>query len=112
MTKLKCNVIQWNCRGLRGNREQIEILIDKYNPAAICLQETRLRHDTSQTFKYYSTYYSSTDTGDGGVGILVKNTCIHSNLPLRTNLQAVAVCVTLNNKSYTICSIYISHPLK
>ena len=107
MTKLKCNVIQWNCRGLRGNREQIEILIDKYNPAAICLQETRLRHDTSQTFKYYSTYYSSTDTGDGGVGILVKNTCIHSNLPLRTNLQAVAVCVTLNNKSYTICSIYI-----
>ena len=35
-------IIQWNCRGLRSNREEIEWLISKYSPAAICLQETLL----------------------------------------------------------------------
>ena len=38
-------IIQWNCRGLRSNREDIELLISKYSPAAICLQETMLKRD-------------------------------------------------------------------
>ena len=50
-------IIQWNCRGLRSNREDIELLISKYSPAAICLQETMLTRDQIQTFKHYSAYY-------------------------------------------------------
>ena len=65
-------IIQRNCRGLKSNREDIELLISKYSPAAICLQETLLRPDQSQTFKYYSAYYKSGIHGLGGVCILVK----------------------------------------
>ena len=34
------SVIQWNCRGLRPNFYELSILIVKYNPLAVCLQET------------------------------------------------------------------------
>ena len=42
-------IIQWNCRGLRSNIEDIELLISKYSPAAICLQEIMLKRDQIQT---------------------------------------------------------------
>ena len=41
-------IFQWNCRGLRSNREDIELLISKYSPAAICLQETLLTPHQTQ----------------------------------------------------------------
>ena len=50
-------IIQWNCRGLRSNREDIELLMSKYSLAAMCLQETMLKRDQMQTFKHYSAYY-------------------------------------------------------
>ena len=37
------SVIQWNCRGLRPNFDELSILVVKYNPLAICLQETFLK---------------------------------------------------------------------
>ena len=37
------SVIQWNCRGLRSNFEELSILIVKHNPLAVCLQETFLK---------------------------------------------------------------------
>ena len=48
------NFFQWNCRGLKGNREEIEILINKYAPAAFCIQETKLKKGDEQTFKKLS----------------------------------------------------------
>ena len=41
-----------------SNRD-IELLISKYSPAAICLQETLLTPHQTQNFKYYSAYYKS-----------------------------------------------------
>ena len=52
-------IIQWNCRGLRSNKEDIEWLISKYAPAAICLQETMLKPEHTPTFKHYSACYKS-----------------------------------------------------
>ena len=46
-------IIQWNCRGLRRNKEDIELLISKYCPAAICLQETLLKSGQTQTCKLF-----------------------------------------------------------
>ena len=37
------SVIQWNCRGLRPNFDELTLLIVKYNPLAVCLQETFLK---------------------------------------------------------------------
>ena len=100
-------IIQWNCRGLSSNREDIELLISKYLPAAICLQETMLKQDQTQTFKHYSAYYKNGINGHGGVCILVKNNFIHSQVQFQADLQAVAVCITINNKTYTVASVYV-----
>ena len=100
-------IIQWNCRGLRSNREDIELLISKYSPAAICLQETMLKRDQIQTFKNYSAYCENSINGHGGVCTLVKSIFIHSQVQFQADLQAVAVCITINNKTYTVASVYV-----
>ena len=100
-------IIQWNCRGRRSNREDIELLISKYSPAAICLQETLLTPHQTQTFKHYSAYYKSGINGYGGVCILVKNKFIHSQVQFQADLQALSVCITINNKRYTVASVYV-----
>ena len=100
-------LIQWNCIGLRSNREAIELLISKYAPAAICLQETVLKPENSPTFKYYSAYYKSDIQGHGGICILVKNNFIYSKVHFQADLETVAVCITINHKTYTIASVYV-----
>ena len=99
-------IIQWNSRDLRSNREDIELLISKYSPVAICLQETLLKPGQIQTFKHYSAYYKSSIYGHGGVCILVKN-FIHSQIQFQADLQAVAVCITISNKTYTVAPVYV-----
>ena len=44
--------------------------------------------------------------GTGGVTIIINNKCPSSQIHLKTNLQAVAVTVTLH-RTISICSIYI-----
>ena len=66
-----------------------------------------LRRDQTQTFKHYSAYYKNSFNGHGGVCILVKNNFIHSQVQFQADLQAVAVCITINNKTYTMASIYV-----
>jgi exonuclease III len=35
-------IIQWNCRGLRANFEELELLIKNYEPVGICLLELQV----------------------------------------------------------------------
>ena len=39
--------------------------------------------------------------------ILVKNNFIHSQVQFQADLQAVAVFITINNKTYTVASVYV-----
>ena len=32
-------IIQWNCRGLRSNYNDLAILLQEHSPSAVCLQE-------------------------------------------------------------------------
>ena len=100
-------IIQWNCVSLNTHRLNLDLLISKYSPSVVCLQETRLTPNTNMTFKNYTEYFKSNENGFGGVGILVKNTILQSPVTLRSNLQAVAVRVTIKGKAYIICSIYL-----
>lgn len=70
---------------MRGSREEIELLINEYTPAAICLQETMLKQNNEPTFKNHHTYYSRTLSGSGGVALIVKDTFLHSKIDLKTN---------------------------
>ena len=67
-----------------------------------------LKQDQLQTFKHCSAYHKNNINGLGGVCILVKNNFIHSQVQFQADLQAVAVCITINNKAYTVASVYAS----
>ena len=106
---MKNSILQWNCRGLKANYDEILLLLNSNDPSVICLQETFLKDSDNISFKNYSMYNYISDTGDrasGGSSVIVNNRAIHSQVPLVTNLQAVAVSVTLH-RVITICSLYL-----
>ena len=99
------NIIQWNTCGFQVRRPDIDLLLNKYSPAALCIQETKLKED--KDFKYHQSYYTHSGYDGGGVGIIVSDKYVHRPIPLQTPLQAVAVNITIQNDKYTLCSIYI-----
>ena len=72
MALSKPSILQWNCRGIQGSREEIESFITEYSPVAICIQETLIKPNQDPTFKHYTPYYYSIPTGRNGVGLLIK----------------------------------------
>ena len=102
-------IIQWNCRGLRPNFEEICLLINNHQPVALCLQETFLKENGSTSFKYLSIYnkiFTEGQKAQAGVSIIVNNNIPHKHIPLDTSLQAVAVKLSLYS-TVTLCSIYL-----
>ena len=105
-------IIQWNCRGLKANRQEVELLIQKYNPSVLLLQETKIPiNSTVSSFKGFNTFIKIGTTDNegrahGGSMILVKNSLAKSEIPLTTNLQAVACRVSLFH-DISFCSIYV-----
>ena len=101
--------LQWNCRGFRTNRGDIDLLIKKYSPVAICLQETLLKSKAYPISKYVPyDIFADLDTNNrphGGVSILVKSNIPQRQINLNTNFPAVAVSLT-HGKTITLCSIY------
>ena len=86
-------IIQWNCRGLRANYNDLAILLQEHSPSAVCLQETNLKPNTNISFKNYSI-------------INCFDPANNQNIPLNTNLQAVAVNINCH-RPMTICSVYL-----
>ncbi len=106
MTKL----IQWNCRGLRANFNELLLLMQKENPVAIALQELAIPESYIFQNRHYSLFPSlpppSSTRSHGGAGILIRKNIPHSPLPLNTSLQAVA-CRISTPQPITVCSIYL-----
>ena len=105
----KKSIIQWNCRGLRANYNEILILMSLFSPSVICLQETFLKQSDNISFRDFYMFNHICPDGQrasGGTSIIFKSSVPHSQFNLNTNLQAVAVNVTLS-KNITICSIYL-----
>ena len=110
---MMATIMQWNCRGLYHHFEQLKLLLQQYNPAVLCLQETKLKAEQEIlglcNFSKYKKNYTQGIIASGGVALLVRNDIIQSELELNTPLQAVAARVTLNGKAISIISIYL-HP--
>ena len=104
-------VIQWNIRGARKNKTSLDILIAEHDPAAISLQETKLTPLCEPDFilNGYTPYFKSNDDGQWGVATFVKNDIIQSRVDLTTELQSIAVHVTIRGKAYTIWNHYTPH---
>ena len=103
------SVIQWKCRGLRPNFDELSLLIVKHNPLAVCLQETFLEDTDNITFRGFNLYHKCQETenrASGGVSILVNENVPQSIVTLNTNIQALAVKVTAH-KTIKLCSVYL-----
>ena len=103
------SVIQWNCRGFNANYNELRVLSQQLNPLAICLQETYIKEKKKMNFKNYTMYNVNAPDGDraaGGSAILVRRDIIHSEIKIKTKLQAVAVRLSFL-KTISFCSIYI-----
>ena len=106
---LKHKIIQWNCRGLKSNYNEILLLLSLLNPSIFCLQETFLKTNDNidiKGFKSYNYIHSEGQRPSGGSSIFVKSCLPQREIKIITQLQAVAVSVTLD-KETTICSVYI-----
>ena len=72
----KHKIIQWNCRGLKPNYNEVSFLISEYNPSVFCFQETFLKPDDNISLKGFNIYnYVHTDClrPSGGASIFVKS---------------------------------------
>ena len=47
----KHKIIQWNCRGLKHNYNEVFLLISEYNPPVFCFQETFLKLNENISLK-------------------------------------------------------------
>ena len=109
MGSSKQRIIQWNCRCIRPRYEELLLLLTLLRPSVFCLQKTYLKPEDTFTFKGFNTYnhiHSDCLRASGGSSILVHSSCPQREIKLKTDLQAVAVSVTLE-KDITLCSIYI-----
>ena len=103
------SIIQWNCRGIRANYEELQLLLEKYNPKVVCLQETFIKENNQMNINNYQAYnYLHKDglRASGGVSIFVRKDVPQNQIRIDRDLQVIAVKVTLH-KSINICSIYI-----
>ena len=103
-------IIQWNCRGLSANRQELELIAQKYNAPVICLQETNLK-DNQMTLKGYVAYHKvgtidDMDRAHGGVSLFVKSHLPQSLVDVNSPLQTIVVKVTLHT-TITFCNLYI-----
>ena len=109
MGKETLNIIQWNCRGLKANYNEILLLQNKYSPTVFCIQETFLKQSDSISLKGFNEYHYIFEGGEkssGGASIFVKSSVPQRQIQLKSSLQAVAVSLTLH-KVITVCSVYL-----
>ena len=102
-------IIQWNCRGLKPNINELHLQIATLCPALLCLQETFLKQNDNINIKNYEQYNYTHDTGNrasGGTSILIRNDIPQSKINLDTKLQTIAIKATLH-RTINICSLYI-----
>ena len=103
------SILQWNCRGLKANFNELLILLSLFNPKICCLQETVLTPNDNLEVRNNSSYHyinNDCQRASGGASLMIHSTVPHRKIDLNTNLQAIAIKASLN-KSITICSIYI-----
>ena len=102
-------LIPWNCRGLKANFNELLLLLNGVCPSIICLQETFLKPTDSSNIRgctLFNHIHQAGDRASGGSSIVVNNSVPQSLIPLNTNVQAVAVKVSLH-KPIHVCSIYL-----
>lgn len=101
--------LQWNCRGLISNLDDVNDLLDRQGTICFCLQETYLNAKISSPFRRHNIFRKDrvdAARASGGVAIVTPKAIPSIQVPLSTNLEAVAVQICLD-RIITICSLYL-----
>ena len=86
-------IIQWNINGYYRHYEQLQIILRQHNPTILCLQETNFKNEHQPTLKGYATFtknWKNTNHASGGTAIAITETERVIEIPLTTNLEAIA----------------------
>ena len=59
------NILPWNLRGLRGNGEELNLLLRRHQPVCVCLQETMISSSSHPPPRGYSGFYPPHDHAQG-----------------------------------------------
>ena len=106
----KENIIQWNCRGLFKNLDDVCELLHSNQPSVMCLQETHLNSKHTNFLNSYLVFRKDRDGctySSGGVAIVARKSLACHTIQLNTVLEAVAIRVIIFNRLITVCSLYI-----
>ena len=103
--------IQWNLQSYRTKFTNLKVLLNKYQPICVALQETRIKNRSVKPPTQYNIIKSNItrqDDHERGVAILIHKSYNYETIPLNTTLQACAAKIYVDNM-YTVCSIYLPH---
>ena len=100
--------IQWNCRGLLQNIDDVHFFLDELRALAVALQETHLNSSHVNFFRHHHVFRKDRTSfhSSGGVAVVVRGDIACVEVPLRTPLEAVAVRV-LADRLITLVSLYL-----
>lgn len=102
-------IISWNLNSASRKLPFLQHVLCKYNPVAICLQETKLTSNMNFTLKSRVIFRRdeiSLGNAKGGVLIAVQRNLQANEIAITTTLQAIAVRIH-SRTPFTLCSIYI-----
>jgi len=106
------SIIQWNIQPLRSNFSELKIVLNRYHPACVCLQEilsNNRRIPPPSGYRILLSPVTREDNHERGAAILIKNNIFYQEITINTNLQAIAAKIYINNRTYSICSVYLPH---
>ncbi|KAK3933146.1 RNA-directed DNA polymerase from mobile element jockey [Frankliniella fusca] len=110
------SLMTWNVNGYLKRANEIEILLTKYNPDAILLQETHFNNNPVITPpKGYTMYRKDRlEKKKGGVAILIKTDIDHATEDIDTNTaESVTISTTIaGNKRIYLTSLYCPPNMK
>jgi len=107
--RIYANIIQWNIRGYRANYYDLRHLLSDTQSVCACLQETMIGDGAITTPRGYVMHSAPGGRGErphGGVAILLRNDVSGHKIPIRSDLQVLAIRVRFD-KMITICNIYL-----
>ena len=105
----QASILQWNIRNYHRNKQHLSHLATISNIKIICLQETWQKPSSLlklSRFNLISSKSHQTNKG-GGVAIFASLYSPSTPLTLNSNLEVCGIKTEIDNKIYTIVSLYI-----
>ena len=106
-----CNILQWNTQGIQNKKDELLDIINKHKIDVIVVQETKTWENYNFSLPNYNCFFKHghyNRTPHGGVGIFVHSSIPFKEINLTTNIQAMALQLSIYNRIISICNIYSS----